>query len=269
MAIMMLQTPKEKWDELLAHYPALSASMASLARSRFNDFRIDDGGTMIQTRYIASTRWWASASSKLEWCRKLGKHSCCWLIQRTSGCRSWTPTLLRPLPRLSTASSGPWRLSSNTRRTLATSENTWRLIMLVRVVVAVEEAMATSQSRAAVLLLDSEVQAIQESATVAEYPGTSLKKVRSKRRLATSIRPRVWQTCARRIIKEPQPELLEEAVDLQSFLNLPSSQSFCRSPSGQRRTSQKKLLRGWFFSCKWSYGGYWMAGRFSSITTRM
>lgn len=46
--------------------------------------------------------------------------------------------------------------------------------MLVGMVVAVEEAVDTSQSRAAVLLLDNEVQAAEEFVIVAEDLGTSL-----------------------------------------------------------------------------------------------
>ena len=38
MATMMLPTPAEKWDKLASDYAAVSAQMATVARSRFNDF---------------------------------------------------------------------------------------------------------------------------------------------------------------------------------------------------------------------------------------
>ena len=43
MATMMLPSPAEKWDKLSSDYAAVSAQMAIVARSRFNDFRMRDG----------------------------------------------------------------------------------------------------------------------------------------------------------------------------------------------------------------------------------
>ena len=51
MATMILQTPKAKYDKLSADYVALSSSMASSTRSRFNDFRMHNGDTVIQIQH--------------------------------------------------------------------------------------------------------------------------------------------------------------------------------------------------------------------------
>ena len=51
MATMMLPSPAEKWDKLSSDYAAVSAQMATIARSRFNDFRMRDGDTVVQTQH--------------------------------------------------------------------------------------------------------------------------------------------------------------------------------------------------------------------------
>ena len=47
MATMMLPSPTEKWDKLSSDYAAVSARMATVARSRFNDFRMGDGDIVV------------------------------------------------------------------------------------------------------------------------------------------------------------------------------------------------------------------------------
>ena len=44
MVTTMLPTPNAKWNTLSTHYAPISASMAAFARSRFHDFRMQDGG---------------------------------------------------------------------------------------------------------------------------------------------------------------------------------------------------------------------------------
>ena len=51
MATMMLPSPAEKWDKLASDYVAVSAQMATVARSRFNDFQMKDGDTVVQTQH--------------------------------------------------------------------------------------------------------------------------------------------------------------------------------------------------------------------------
>ena len=49
MATMMLPSPAAKWAKLASDYAAVSASMATVARTRFNDFKMLDGETVVQT----------------------------------------------------------------------------------------------------------------------------------------------------------------------------------------------------------------------------
>ena len=49
MASMMLLTPAEKWAKLASDYAAVSEQMATVARTRFNDFRMREGDTVVQT----------------------------------------------------------------------------------------------------------------------------------------------------------------------------------------------------------------------------
>ena len=51
MATTMLPSSAEKWDKLASDYAAVSAQMATVARSRFNDFRMRDGDTVVQTQH--------------------------------------------------------------------------------------------------------------------------------------------------------------------------------------------------------------------------
>ena len=46
---MMLPSPVAKWAKLASDYAAVSASMATVARTRFNDFKTLDGETVVQT----------------------------------------------------------------------------------------------------------------------------------------------------------------------------------------------------------------------------
>ena len=51
MAVMMLPIAAEKWEKLALDYAAMSTSMAANARSRFHDFRMRDGDTLVQTQH--------------------------------------------------------------------------------------------------------------------------------------------------------------------------------------------------------------------------
>ena len=51
MATLMLPSPAEKWAKLAMDYAAVFASMASNARSRFNDFRMHDGDSVVTTQH--------------------------------------------------------------------------------------------------------------------------------------------------------------------------------------------------------------------------
>ena len=48
IVIMMLPSPPEKWDKLATNNAAVSAQMAIVARSQFNDFRMRDGNNAIE-----------------------------------------------------------------------------------------------------------------------------------------------------------------------------------------------------------------------------
>ena len=47
MATMMLLSSEDKWDKLATDYAAVSTAMAVIARSRFHDFRMRDGDTIV------------------------------------------------------------------------------------------------------------------------------------------------------------------------------------------------------------------------------
>ena len=49
MATMMLPISEEKWMKLTTDYMVVSASMAVVARSRFQDSRMRDGDTVVET----------------------------------------------------------------------------------------------------------------------------------------------------------------------------------------------------------------------------
>ena len=49
MAVMMLQNVAEKWDKLAEDYASISASMATVARTRFQDFKMRDGESVVST----------------------------------------------------------------------------------------------------------------------------------------------------------------------------------------------------------------------------
>ena len=51
MATLMLPTPAQKWAKLAEDYAAISTSMASNARSRFHEFRMRDGDSVIETQH--------------------------------------------------------------------------------------------------------------------------------------------------------------------------------------------------------------------------
>ena len=51
MATLMLPSPVEKWDKLSSDYATVSAQMATVAKSLFNDFRMRDGDTVVQTQH--------------------------------------------------------------------------------------------------------------------------------------------------------------------------------------------------------------------------
>ena len=49
MAVMMMPSAAEKWEKIATDYAAVSASMATVARTRFQDFKMKDGESVIQT----------------------------------------------------------------------------------------------------------------------------------------------------------------------------------------------------------------------------
>ena len=51
MATMMLPSTTQKWTKLATDYAAVSASMASNARTRFHDFRMRDGDLVVQAQH--------------------------------------------------------------------------------------------------------------------------------------------------------------------------------------------------------------------------
>ena len=48
MATMMPPSPATEWAKLAFDYAAVSTSMATIAKTRFNDFNMLDGGTLVQ-----------------------------------------------------------------------------------------------------------------------------------------------------------------------------------------------------------------------------
>ena len=51
MANMMLQSPVEKWLKFATDYAASFVSMATNALSRFHDFKMRDGNSILETRH--------------------------------------------------------------------------------------------------------------------------------------------------------------------------------------------------------------------------
>ena len=51
MATLMMLSPAQKWNKLVADYAAVSASQAATARARFMSFRMREGDTVVQTQH--------------------------------------------------------------------------------------------------------------------------------------------------------------------------------------------------------------------------
>ena len=49
MAVIMFQNVADKWDKLAEDYASISASMATVARTRFQDFKMRDGESVVST----------------------------------------------------------------------------------------------------------------------------------------------------------------------------------------------------------------------------
>ena len=51
-AVMMLPDATEKWDKLANDYSAVSSSQSTNAQSKFSNFKIRDGESVIETQHI-------------------------------------------------------------------------------------------------------------------------------------------------------------------------------------------------------------------------